>query len=455
MDWPNVDTCFDNNDFGNFKYLSSPFKITRKLRSDKELVCWNIKSSEDLREWIEKNQSSIHGSCEHGTFAVIFSRNSSLDFSTPSYLPISKPEFSQLIELFRIHRSIVRTIRREITYFSRTHLNHGAVGCNNIVYTARTSSEWSDDVALSSTYLSHRKLNLSVFYGCNDEQSFDIERRLSNAGDAIYHPVLTPGILIELDRKRLVERVDSVLDPFVSFMSSAEALCCTTRDPESILNRDGETTDDLLCLYNSASELTKGIRKIKRQISDMCKHIDELETTYTDIKRKRSLYRRSGLKKKDGVKLHPPFIASNINTRIRERLSEIEAEYDEKLDECHMVLDGLNFATQMASGHVARHQTFTNTRISIETKRDNAQMRSIAIVTMIYLPLTSVASIFSMGVFNWGATESQPILTFYFWVYVAIGGGLTVITLALWWVLTRRSSSVKGHHEATEMAVMV
>ncbi|KAK6956710.1 hypothetical protein Daesc_001989 [Daldinia eschscholtzii] len=214
------------------------------------------------------------------------------------------------------------------------------------VYTARTSSAWPDDIALSSTYLSYRKLNLSVFYGCNEEQSRDIERRLSGAGDAICHPMLPPGILIELDRTRLVERVESAIDPFVS---SIEALCCTSRDPESILNRDGENTDELLCLYNDTNELVKGIRKVKRQISDMCKHTHELETTLAVTKRTRKLHGRPGLGKKDRVQRTVPFITLNTDTLIRERLSEIEAEYDEKLDECHMVLNGLNFTTQMVS----------------------------------------------------------------------------------------------------------
>ncbi|KAI1800286.1 hypothetical protein F4811DRAFT_44094 [Daldinia bambusicola] len=82
-------------------------------------------------------------------------------------------------------------------------------------------------------------------------------------------------------------------------------------------------------------------------------------------------------------------------------------------------------------------------------------MRTIALVTMIYLALTSVASIFSMGVFNWEATEKQPVPTFYFWVYIAIGGGLTIVTVVFWWVLTRRGSSVKVCHEATEIAGIV
>lgn len=57
-----------------------------------------------------------------------------------------------------------------------------------------------------------------------------------------------------------------------------------------------------------------------------------------------------------------------------------------------------------------------------------------------------------MGVFNWGAAEGQSVLTFYFWVYIAIGGGLTILTLGLWWWLTRGGSHTKEHHEATEVA---
>lgn len=42
-----------------------------------------------------------------------------------------------------------------------------------------------------------------------------------------------------------------------------------------------------------------------------------------------------------------------------------------------------------------------------------------------------------MGVFNWNVTAGKSVLTFYFWVYIAIGGGLTVVTVGLWWFLTQ------------------
>ncbi|KAI8958129.1 hypothetical protein F5Y11DRAFT_53897 [Daldinia sp. FL1419] len=451
MDWLDGEASFDDNDFGNFKYEPTRFKIIRKLHSDEKLICWDIRSDEDLKEWIELNEPLIDCCCGDGMFAIIFNRCRILQYSSPSYLPVSQHGFNDIIRVFHIHRSIVRTIRREVTYFSRTHLPFVKSSDSSIAYTTRMSSEWPDDIALSSTYLCLKRLSLSVFYGCNKDQSLAIQTRLEEAGDAIYHPMLTPGILVELDRHRVTERVDSILDPFVS---STEALCCPSRDPESILNEDGENIDELFYLYSNTSELAKGIRQVQRQISDMYKHTYELEVLFKVKRRKKKFRKKTGLEKQNRVQGDIYSLLPNMETRIRERLLEIEAEYNAKLDDCQMVLSGLNFSIQLASGHVARHQTFTNTRISIETKRDNAQMRSIALVTMVYLPLTSVASIFSMGVFNWGATGEQPVLTVYFWVYVAIGGGLTVLTIGLWWGITRSGSRSKEHNEATDVVKM-
>ncbi|KAL7622554.1 hypothetical protein AAE478_008061 [Parahypoxylon ruwenzoriense] len=167
---------------------------------------------------------------------------------------------------------------------------------------------------MSSIYLRRRRLNLSVFYGCNDAQSSDIENRLTKAGCALYHLMLTPGVLVELDRNRLA-----------------------------------------------------------------------------DVRSKRRTPTISGLQIPSKPQLHAFPDSSNIEMKIRERLVEVKPEYSQKLDQCQMVLESLTFTTQMASDHVARHQMFADTRIVVETSQENAQMRSIALVTMIFLRLTSVA----------------------------------------------------------------
>ncbi|KAI1387838.1 uncharacterized protein F4822DRAFT_293811 [Hypoxylon trugodes] len=450
MDWQYPEASFDDNHFDNFKYEPRPFKIIRKLSSDGKLLCERIELDESLQRWIEENETSIHRGCEPGAFVIIFSRDYDPVCSSPSHLPVSKKGFGKLIDLFRIHPAIVRTIRREVPYFSRMYCSKGEPDGNSIIYSACTSAEGSNHIGLSSTYLRDRRISLSVFYGCDDEQSSNIEERLTKAGHAIYHPVLTAGILMELDRDRIMRRVQQVNRRSVEGL---EALSNTSRDPETILNRDGESTDDLLDLYDAAEGLVKEIKIVKRQLSYMGQHIRELEYAFVPTRKKGKRHRGLVFEKENIARQYAYRNSLNVEMQIRERLVEIGGEYDKGIDDCVMVLNGLKFTTQMASDHVGRQQTFTNTRIANESKKENAQMRTIALVTMVYLPLTSVASIFSMGVFNWEASGKESVLTVWFWLYIAIGGGLTVLTIGSWWVLTQVKR--KGNVLTTDAAKIV
>ncbi|KAI0888133.1 uncharacterized protein GGS22DRAFT_93496 [Annulohypoxylon maeteangense] len=425
MDCQCADTSFIPEDFRVFKYESRPFKIIMKLWSKVEPKCWYIESSRALREWIENNKA-VYETCEDGTIAILFSRGGDKFYSNPSNLPVSKEDFSELIEVFHIHRTIARTICREIAYFSSMWLCTEGPDVDNLVYTARMSPDWANDIAVSSTYLVHRRLNLSVFYGCSQDQSFEIESRIARARGSVYHPILAPGILVELDRSRLVGEVELVTDSLVLTM---QKLSRTTRDPKAIMDL-GKSHEELSDLYNDSMQLVKGIGKVKRYISDIYNHTRDLNEAFDNTRRKKKPRRKLSFDDKAYSRFEVYPTLPNTGGHICERLLEIDAEYDEKLDQCHSIPKNLIFETQMAAD-------FANIRISVESRQENSQMRSIALVTMVYLPLTSVASIFSMGVFNWNVNEEKSVLTFYFWVYVAIGGGLTLVTIGLWWYLTR------------------
>ncbi|KAI5853641.1 hypothetical protein GGS23DRAFT_620332 [Durotheca rogersii] len=443
MDWPRAEGPFNDNDFRNFKYTERGFKIIWKQLSDrnqKPVICWDIKSSQHLKGWIAENRDFINGDCKDGIFAVR-AADGEVYRSHPSYLPVLVEAFGQLIELFHISPMIVRAIRREIANFSRKSVRSADPPGNRIVYTARMSSTWPNDIAMSSTYIVHKKLSMSVFYGCTDKQSEGIRDMLANAGPFACHPMLAAGILAELDFRRLSEQADTNTDDFVS---SKEGLGGAPRDPGTLLNRDGEEYQQLMDLYDSGRTLIRGIRVVKQQISKMIQHTHELEKVHAKIK----------AKKITSTKLAPRFdVHSNMELQIRERLLEMLAEYDQKMDQCDQTLDMLNFSTQVVSGHVARHQTAASERIAMETKRDNKQMKSIALMTMVFLPLTTVAAVFSMDVFDWRATGFNNVVTPYFWVYLGIAGILTVTIVGIWWALTRdprRRRSLKLDLEKAE-----
>jgi hypothetical protein len=74
-------------------------------------------------------------------------------------------------------------------------------------------------------------------------------------------------------------------------------------------------------------------------------------------------------------------------------------------------------------------------------------MKTLALVTMIFLPPTAVATIFQMPFFNWNGEGSAPIVNSRFWIYCVISLFLTIAILAVWWIWSRRQEKVKtGWH---------
>ncbi|OCK74103.1 hypothetical protein K432DRAFT_364013 [Lepidopterella palustris CBS 459.81] len=77
----------------------------------------------------------------------------------------------------------------------------------------------------------------------------------------------------------------------------------------------------------------------------------------------------------------------------------------------------------------------SSARIAEESRRDSASMKTIAVLTLVFLPGTSIASIFSMTMFNWNATAGQAVASKWLWIYFVITIPLTLLILLgwLWW----------------------
>ena len=81
--------------------------------------------------------------------------------------------------------------------------------------------------------------------------------------------------------------------------------------------------------------------------------------------------------------------------------------------------DGLEIARQ--SHVIARY-----------AQRNSAAMRTLAIVTMIFLPGTFVAAVFSMPLFDWAADDR--VLSPRFGLFWAVSLPLTAVTLFIYWI---------------------
>lgn len=126
--------------------------------------------------------------------------------------------------------------------------------------TARTSSVFPEDVALSSVFFTKSKLALAVMYGCSEGQKREMIRRLGTVDPAHYHPMLLPGLIVELERIRLVGRVDDLLDGFALKASSNQELD---------LGMDKSEMATFLKMCFESRDLMNQIKAEKRQVNKM------------------------------------------------------------------------------------------------------------------------------------------------------------------------------------------
>jgi len=117
----------------------------------------------------------------------------------------------------------------------------------------------------------------------------------------------------------------------------------------------------------------------------------------------------------------------------------------------------------------------------MESRRDASAMKTIAVLTLVFLPGTYVAvrilcvasssyiillqqvaplnylqALFSMSMFNWQARNGEPVYSSYLWVYFLITVPLTVLVVAVWfwWFRTQERTHKPDIEENSSCPVL-
>ncbi|KAK0737151.1 hypothetical protein B0T21DRAFT_364564 [Apiosordaria backusii] len=332
----------------------------------------------------------------------------------------------------------------------------------NIYYCCRTSGLWAEDLAVSCVFNPKTGFTSGVVFGCSDDVAEEIAGRIENAENAWMHPLLMIGILVEIEKTRHMKLVEDhlfkLLQRVQNLSKSPEIL------PTSKLIRENYSVD----LWIEVSQLKIALIAWRAQLSKMDAHIQELED--------RNILGGLSQQPEDNVWSSPCLVGSGRSfdsnrtltsthqdeqelnkgyhdlkeleswqtsareegKRIQKRLKEIMGEYDCKLRECSMVLDGVTLSAQLSWNQIGFQDTRTNMKIAAATRRDGNQMRLIALLTMIFLPATFLASLFSMTFFNWDAPEGEQIVSPYVWIYSVAVVPITAVVVGAWYYLTKR-----------------
>ncbi|KAK7416637.1 hypothetical protein QQX98_005108 [Neonectria punicea] len=286
---------------------------------------------------------------------------------------------------------------------------------------------------MALTHSPQARTTFAIVFGCSTMQRTQIEGRLATVTPAaLAHPMLLPGILAELERKRLGELFEKILDRF-TLRAGGTAHLANGRI--GTLHMSEEQMSEYLELCYESQNLAKEFKGVKRQLTKMIEACEEL---YVPI---------CGPEANDSAPVSAKAVPDGlkaIGLKIKTRTLEIIDDYDSKIDECGMVLDNTSITMQTIWNNIARKDAAVSTKISrantsiaLDSKQESAQMRSIALLTMIYLPVSAVASIFSMTIFDW-SPKSGAIVSKYIWVFIVVSLALTVITVLIWYFATHK-----------------
>ncbi|KAH8652264.1 hypothetical protein BX600DRAFT_472188 [Xylariales sp. PMI_506] len=465
MDWPQENARIDEKDLRKvFKYEPKPTTVVRFLAGDNVPVMNCLETDEDWDEWMSsffpKGYSSsgivlivarrpshadnpcqgkllmrTSGGLEISNIARLLRNNSNTDVPagdvdeswkqgepridessstgrrSTRVLPFSKSTFRAISERFCLHGSIAQVVNRhDVPIFSRALLNMvlpGGITHPAYVYNCRSTNAWDMDLALTATHFPELNLTLGLFFGCPKSAELEIIRRLSLCKPEALHPLILPGIFIEFERNRHLNIVEAVMDDVEKTIVGIEF---EAEDVDADQKNRAKRVQWLDTTYLRNSLLTWTTQLVK-----MVEHTEELEKTMLTQD-------MEYLKDEDNVDANREQVR-RMGAKIKDRLRVVINEYEDKVRECTMRLDGMTMATQWAQGE-------TNVEIALAAGRDSRHMRSIAIVTMVFLPGTFLAGVFSMSFFSW---NEETVVSSYFWIYVLVTTVTTAFTLGSWY----------------------
>ncbi|KAE9568798.1 hypothetical protein CGMCC3_g15089 [Colletotrichum fructicola] len=443
MDLPHEPREWNESDLKLFRSGERKAVVLRRLSSDEGTFREELSTKEDWDNWFSRapGVSPSWDKLLPGIYVIMCSRAGAIfeeEGQAPAnYLPMPKPTWNRITREFHVHREITRTILRDVACFS--YLPHHDLYSRQIKlgFTARMATTLPNDLALSSTYIPSTGSTFAVVYGCTEKQMSDIEARIRRSNEQRHHPLLMSGIFIELERKRVIFSVDKLVDEFTLKSDELESEPWNM-DPKA--DEDGQKTQkDYLNVCRRSRSLIDHIQASKRQLSKFLDEIDEVAEELQSLGPEAKWAESPAMQTKLGA----------VGRDMRKRVQDIIREYDDNIDECNKVVYNTSLAVQTVWNHKMRQDSLTTTQISkanramaFDTRHESAQMRTIAILTMIYLPLSSVAAIFSMDMFNWEAGAGESIVSKHIWLFAVLTVGLTFLTLVAWRVGTQRSKDV-------------
>jgi hypothetical protein len=132
------------------------------------------------------------------------------------------------------------------------------------------------DLALTATYFPHCNLTFGILFGCPLSVEEEIVKRLSFATAEAAHPLLMPGIFAEIERCRHVHVVEATIDELETKIFELDG----PSDRDGMSSSEAERRNqEKRSSWLDTTYLRNGLVSWNTQLVKMSDHADELKTT--------------------------------------------------------------------------------------------------------------------------------------------------------------------------------
>lgn len=227
------------------------------------------------------------------------------------------------------------------------------------------------DLALTVTHFPKHGLTFAVLFGCPLSIEQDIIKRLSRLKTEAGYPLLLPGIFSELERSRHIVVAEKMIDQLENRIYELDFTSEQT-DPEDRERRHSDKRED----YLDTAYLRNGLLSWRKQLMKMVECAENLEQTRfkelrtdglhstddlfvprvistNDHAKENRIYLNDSDHSELGFETTSPISHARqmrkAGRKVLGRLASIIDEYDDKIQDCTMRLDGMAMATQWVS----------------------------------------------------------------------------------------------------------
>ncbi|KAK0708481.1 hypothetical protein B0H67DRAFT_648540 [Lasiosphaeris hirsuta] len=379
---------------------------------------------------------------------------------------ITKSRWKTISSAFCLHNLLLKAIREKITAVNvashvlvdtEEHPRYLEASDKLHMYTISTAFPSKQNFVVSSTHFEERNLTLAVVLGANSDQVDKVEHLLEFAEEAIGNRLLMLGLAAELMLDMLKDSVADMRDKCVDV---TRELACIMQSRSK--TKVAEYAMRVQTIRSESLWLDEAVKTTKRSLDVALKASSSKKHPANHDGDGNGARSESGTLIDDRSAVSSGDKEDSLQEKMMMRCY-VEDRVKRRFDDVFLQLDGLTTVTRISVDDM----TSTSTAIMGELNRQEAASSAqaaktstvIAFVAMLYLPMTTVATILAMPVFqfandwrDWryrpaendnsgsapsnnssGTVAPVPVISGYLWIYVAFSTGLTLLTIEGWW----------------------